>query len=345
MREREWPKVAIMLLNWNGWQDTLECLESVYQINYPNFDVIVVDNGSEDESILKIKHYCEGAIEPKSEFFCYNKFNKPINILEYTRSEVCKTIAWTRTDLPFNKNLTLIKNEKNFGFAEGNNIAIKYALNVLGSKYILMLNNDTVVDTEFLIELVNVVECDTTIGIIGPIIYHYWSPNKIQSAGVMLCWYTGKAIILRSNEICSDDHNGLVDVDYVTGCALLAKAELINNIGYLNPAYFAYWEETDWCIRAHKAGYRVICDQKSQIWHKGSSTSKKLSGFHAYHITRNKFWFMRQHATSKQYFLFIIYFFGFHFLFTSMIYIMDQRDFGAFISFLRGVKDGTTKYF
>ncbi|GFP33386.1 rhamnosyltransferase [Candidatus Hakubella thermalkaliphila] len=81
------PKVSIIILNWNGWKDTIECLESLYQITYTNYDVIVVDNGSEDDSIEKIKGYCEGKIEVESKFFEYSGENKPIEIVEYTRTD------------------------------------------------------------------------------------------------------------------------------------------------------------------------------------------------------------------------------------------------------------------
>ena len=80
-------RVSIIILNWNGWKDTIECLESLYQINYSNFDVIVVDNDSHDESLEKIRNYASGNINIKSEFFEYNYSNKPIKILEYTRNE------------------------------------------------------------------------------------------------------------------------------------------------------------------------------------------------------------------------------------------------------------------
>ena len=114
------PKVSIVILNWNGWEDTIECLESLYQITYPDYDVIVVDNGSEDESVEKIKEYAEGNIVVESKFFEYSSGNKPIKIIEYTREEAEagggkeEEIA----DLPSNRKLIIIKNEKNYGFAE-----------------------------------------------------------------------------------------------------------------------------------------------------------------------------------------------------------------------------------
>ena len=84
----EYPKVTIIILNWNGWKDTLEALESVYQIKYPNYEVVLLDNGSDDESIEKIRGYCEGKIKVESEFFEYSINNKPITLTEYENHEL-----------------------------------------------------------------------------------------------------------------------------------------------------------------------------------------------------------------------------------------------------------------
>ena len=115
------PKISIITLNWNGWKDTIECLESLYQITYPNYDIIVVDNGSEDESIAKLEIYCEGEIKVESKFFEYSGENKPIKIIGYTREEAEAGGGKDNevAGLPSNRKLILIKNEKNYGFAEG----------------------------------------------------------------------------------------------------------------------------------------------------------------------------------------------------------------------------------
>ncbi|ACJ17344.1 glycosyltransferase family protein [Thermococcus onnurineus NA1] len=81
------PRISIIILNWNGWRDTIECLESLYRITYPNYDVIVVDNASQDDSIEKIKEYAEGKIEVNLKFFKYNPNNKPIKVFEVSEDE------------------------------------------------------------------------------------------------------------------------------------------------------------------------------------------------------------------------------------------------------------------
>ena len=167
------PNVSIIILNWNGWKDTIECLESLYQINYPYFNVILLDNGSEDNSIERIKEYTEGNFHVESEFFKYSKENKPVKIFEYTEEEI-KSLEGIENEfysISSNKKLILIKNNKNYGFAEGNNIGMRFILNNLNSDYVLLLNNDTVVDTDFLDELVKVAESEEKIGIVGPKVY------------------------------------------------------------------------------------------------------------------------------------------------------------------------------
>ncbi|WP_410507581.1 glycosyltransferase family 2 protein [Methanosarcina hadiensis] len=331
-------KVAIIILNWNGWEDTIECLESVYQIGYPNYYTIVVDNGSKDESIKKIKDYAAGKIPVESSFVKYNPDNKPLNLIEYYREEL-KSNERAKKDLEnslIEKNLILIKNNENYGFAEGNNIAINYALEFLKPDYILLLNNDTIVDSSFLNELVEIAENDPDIGILGPTIYDYHPHFRVQSAGLKILWNEGNTI---DSAFVSDLPVSTQEVDAVTGCALLIKSELLNKIGLLNKKYFAYFEDVEWCIRARKAFYKIVYVPKGKVWHKGGATSKKITGFALYLHTRNRFWFMKQYASSKQYIIFLAYFFGFK-LFTFVGWALLHRNKPLIIPFLKGVRDG-----
>ncbi|MDQ1275374.1 MAG: hypothetical protein QG610_947 [Euryarchaeota archaeon] len=336
-------KVAIIILNWNGWEDTIECLESVYQIAYPLYDVIVVDNGSKDDSIQKIKNYAEGKNKVESKFFKFSRENKPTYVKEYSKDELESSVSIKETIInpASKKNLILIKNDKNYGFAEGNNIGIRFALNNLDPDYILLLNNDTVVDPYFLNEMIEVAENDSHIGVLGPTVYEYKSPREIQSAGAKIYWNKGEVINLISHKNKYPD--GPEDVDCIIGCALLAKSELFYKIGYLNKDYFAYLEETEWCVRAHKALYRIVYVPKGKIWHKGGATSNKITGFTLYHHTRNKFWFMRKHSTKKQYSSFLVYFFGFRMwlVIGGILYRQKKRDMKpSFVSFFKGIRDG-----
>lgn len=335
------PRVSIIILNWNGWKDTIECLESLYRINYPNYDVIVVDNGSEDGSIDKIKEYCDGKIEVVSKFFKYSSKNKPIKIIEYTKEEAETGGKEEKiSSSPPHKRLILIKNKKNYGFAKGNNIGIKYALKFLNPDYVLLLNNDTIIDKEFLNELVKVGENQKKIGILGAKIYSYNQPNKIQFTYAKINLWKGKAYHQGLGEIDKGQYNRIMTSDYIQGACFLIKQEVIKKIGLLNEKYYNYWEETDYCMRAKKAGYLSIYCPKAHIWHKIGQSANKISWFYNYYITRNRFFFMKQHATKFQYFSFLLYFFGFEFWLLSIIYFIRHKNINDFTTLLRGIVDG-----
>ena len=270
-------KVAIIILNWNGWEDTIECLESLYQINYSNYDVIVIDNNSKDDSIQKIKEYADGKIKMESKFLKYNPEGKPIKWIEYTREEAEAGGGKEREleSSPANRKLILIKNEKNYGFSEGTNIGIGYALEK-GAIYILLLNNDTVVDAEFLNELIRVGEADKEIGILSPVVYYYHNPNKIQFGGrEKLNLYLGNvtATKLAKKEV---NQEVIIDTEIVGGMAMLIKRETLEEIGLFPTEYFLGWEDWDYCIKASRGGLKLVCAPKAKIWHKVGRTFSKM---------------------------------------------------------------------
>lgn len=293
------PKVSIIILNWNGWEDTIECLESLYQITYPNYNVIVLDNGSEDDSIVKIKEYCEGKIKIESKFFKYDLDNKPIKIIEYTRenAEAGGGKEEEIIDLSSNEKLIITKNEKNYGFTGGNNIGIKYILREKKTDYILLLNNDTVVDGNFLTELVKVAESDPKIGIVGPKIYYYDEPNKIWFAGGKINRRLGKTKHLGVHRIDKGQFESIKKVDYIAGCAFLVKDEVFDKIGLLDKEYFCYFEDLDFCVRAQKEQYYCFYIPKAKIWHKVSQVSGgRIGHISLYYNTRNRALFMKKNA-------------------------------------------------
>lgn len=295
--------ITILILNWNGWQDTIECLESIYQNNYPNFNVIVVDNGSTDNSINKIKDFCKGKISVTSTFFNTDPTNKPINFLE-----VRPDIDNYQKQKTSNKGLILIKNPKNSGFAEGNNIGINYALKQIHSDYIMLLNNDTVVAKDFLVELIEVTEKNKKIGIAGPMIYYYNDPNRIWFAKGKISWKFSRGLNAGYNEIDHGQYNEVSKMEYASGCGFLIKREVIEKIGLIDPNFFMYFEEIDWTIRAFKQGYLSYFVSDAKIWHKVSKSGGGIKGrIGLYYITRNRWLFMKKWAKKNDFIFFIFY--------------------------------------
>jgi GT2 family glycosyltransferase len=345
MTERSWPKISIIILNWNSWKDTVECLESLGQILYPYYEVIVVDNGSVNESMEKIREYCIGKIKPDSKYFTYNKKNKPIKIIEYTREESSAGGKETEFEnIEANKKLILIKNEKNYGFAEGNNIAIRYAMNFLKPEYILLLNNDTIVDKNFLNKMVEIGERDNSNGIVGPKIYFYdykGTPNVISFTGADLIIWKANEIRYGFKQQDEGQFNNEMEVDKIEGSCMLIKTKLLDEIGLLDSDFFAYWEETDLCYRASRKGYKIIYSPYAIIWHKIGASSGGISNpLRIYYITRNTFLFLKKHATLYETLLFSIFFSFYDLWFKTIIYLFYYKDTKKFIHFIKGVKDG-----
>ncbi len=294
------PLVSIIVLNWNGWSDTVECLESIYHLNYSNYQVIVVDNNSKDDSIEKINDYAMGKLIVKSNFFKYDPTDKPIEILKYGGKSYGNV-----NFLKHKKQLIIIENKKNYGFAKGNNIGMDYALKNLNPDYILLLNNDTVVDKDFLKILVREGETDPKIGFLGPKMYYYDNPDVIWCIGGKIDWKLARGLHVGINETDIGQYPTKIDFDYINGSCLLIKRRVLEEIGLFDEKFFLYFEETDLALRASKKGYKNTYIPNAKILHKVSKSGggiKKEIGL--YYITRNRWFFMKKWAKSN--FLFFI---------------------------------------
>jgi len=245
------PKVAIILLNWNGKKDTLECLASLEKASYPNREVIVVDNGSHDGSVQVIR-------------------------------EQFPTIL-------------LIETFHNLGYAGGNNAGIDHAMR-RGAEYILLLNNDTVVEPDFLSHMVASAEEKPRGGIFGAKILRYKEPEILDHmAG---CW-NGKRAEFDSLGYGMRDRgqfDAMQETDYVCGCAFLLRRSVVERVGKLDPNFFLLWEETDLCARAKRAGFEIWLTPKAVVWHKVSASFSGKALMH-YYWWRNRLLWMRKNCS------------------------------------------------
>jgi GT2 family glycosyltransferase len=222
------PMVSVIILNYNGKAFLYNCLSSVLKTNYPNFEVIFVDNESTDNSV------------------------------EYVREKFGK-----------DPRLKIIALNKNYGFAEGNNIGFKYAN--LESKYVVFLNNDTVVDSEWLIEAIKILEKDNSIGAAQPKLKSLKDKKRIDSAGGFLD-YTGRVFIRGTGENDIGQYNSIEEIFYAQGAAIIIRKDLIHKIGLFDSEYFLNYEETDFCWRVWLAGYKVVFIFTSVVYHWGGAT-------------------------------------------------------------------------
>ena len=304
------PKVSIITLNWNGLEDTIECLESLKKINYTNYEVIVVDNGSEgnDAQVLEER---------------------------------------------FGDYIHLIKNDRNYGPAGGYNIAMRYFLDNSNSDYLVLLDNDTVVDPEFLTEMVKVVEADPAIGIASAMIYHYDEPDRLHLIGDKIdLWKMDTALtlgliigvirrkILRRKDIYRGQYDSIKAVEHIAFWCALFKRRSVESIGLLTEDKEIYlFESIDYFIRAREAGCKVVYVPRAKVWHKFRSTNR-IDGFFQYHGCRGLFRAMQQCATPWEYRFFLIQFFAVHFWLATAYYLIWHRRPRVLLSFYKGVRDG-----
>ncbi len=276
------PCVAIVILNWNGWSDTIECLESIRRIRYGNFIVVVVDNGSTDDSVKRIEEYTASFLAQYSE-----RVTASVNSESYLVSEYTKDNTEASEDLEAfsNKNhsareLIIIKSQENLGFAEGNNLGIRFALECRTPEYLMLLNNDTVVDVVFLRELVENAKDYGGPIVLGSKILHFdigGRTNTVRFAGGGINWwlYPGYHPLHEGaeNEKLSSLH-GVKDCEWVSGAAMMASADLFKG-DLLDKNFFFGCEDVDFCLRQRRKGGRIAICLDSVIWHKVGASRKK----------------------------------------------------------------------
>lgn len=167
----------------------------------------------------------------------------------------------------------LIVNGSNLLFAEGNNVGIRRAME-LGARYFLLLNNDTVVDPDFALPMIEAMRRDGAVGIVGPQIRYFDDPERIWYGGGEfhpIVWIPRHRDIRRLSSEVSSRAAG--ETAYVTGCALMFRRELVLEIGFLDPSYGMYCEDVDFCQRAKEDGWRCRYEPSATVWHKVSASS------------------------------------------------------------------------
>lgn len=250
-------RVAIIIVNWNGKDDTVVCLASVKKMKAKNVDlsVIVIDNGSTNDSV----------------------------------SVISKAHPWVH----------LIETDKNLGFTGGNNVGIKKALD-WGADFVWLLNNDTIVHPEVLLSLDAFKE--SNVGIVGSKIYfapgqEYHKDRYAKVDRGRVFWYAG-GLVDWGNMYAS--HRGVDEVDhgqydkteetpFITGCSMMIRREVLERIGLLDDKYYLYLEDLDFCLRAKRAGYRLLYVPTSIVWHVNAGSSGSVGNpLHEYYLTRNR---------------------------------------------------------
>lgn len=186
----------------------------------------------------------------------------------------------------------LIESRENLGFAEGNNVALRLAL-AEGFPYILLLNNDATVAPDTVDRLLQPLLADPRVGLSGPAICYTDEPERLWSAGGYVDWRRGAVTNPWVDRPLASLPGETFAVDHSSGCAMLIRAGAIALAGLLDPRFFMYYEETEWCVRIARAGYALVVVPAARVWHDVSPRSREGSPAIAYYMTRNQLLFLR----------------------------------------------------
>jgi GT2 family glycosyltransferase len=179
----------------------------------------------------------------------------------------------------------VLEQHTNLRFAGGTNAGIHYAL-AHGAEMLCLLNNDTTVHPEFLTHLVARIQSAADIGLVAPKIYYHDEPDRIWFAGGEISMWTGTMRHIGIRERDRGQYDEVRDIDYATGCCMLVRRNVVEQVGLLDERYFMYTEDADWCMRIRKAGYRIVYEPKAHLWHK---LSVSTGGHLSFYKMKNKF--------------------------------------------------------
>lgn len=283
------PRVFAIVLNWNRWLDTIECLESVLRQHYPELKVILCDNNSDDDSLARIQRWASGQLEPR-----YGN-SALAHLVEPAVTKPIET-ASPGEAVPPRARLLLIQTGSNLGFAGGVNAGIRMAQHLDPAAWCWILNNDTVVDAGALSALIEQACQDQRFGIVGSKLLYYESPDVIQAAGGGELWPILGGVRYREGGMREGSKGGPSRrLDYVMGASMLIRPEVFRDVGLLDEHFFLGWEEPDFCLRARRAGWKLGYAEASRVWHKDSATVGKNSETVDFYGTRNSIIFLKRY--------------------------------------------------
>ena len=193
----------------------------------------------------------------------------------------------------FIPHIELLVNPSNLGFAAGNNIGIRHALD-RHADHIFVLNNDTTVDPDMLGQLVACAQGDKHIGIVAPKILYY-QQNRIWRLGDRIHPWLPVPLSVGRNHIDKGQFSEPLDVDYVTLCGALVKSIVLKSVGLLDERFFFTYEDADFCQRTRAAGYRILCEPRARMWHKVSLSAQKDRARVAYIKSKSRAIFYRRY--------------------------------------------------
>ena len=316
------PKVYIVLLNFNGTLDTIECLESLLKLAYKNVQIIVVDNSPSSIPFENLINWCKGLtneVETQFNELVYPLSPKPLIYKALAEDELSSNT--------FTEKILFIKANQNKGFAAGNNIALRFIqqCNKTTNPFIWVLNNDTVVVKNTLSNQIKCFNSKENIGILGSKLIYYNDPGKIQALGGS---FNNRFYI--TQHICEGEpvHHEISEnlkIDYVIGASMFMNLDFINEVGLMDENFFLYFEETDWAFRAKAKDYYVGVCLNAIVYHKEGKSIGSSYDFKNRSFFSDKILFISRKRFIKKHFKL-----SFKFYFSSLLLFSNRIRRGQF---------------
>jgi GT2 family glycosyltransferase len=288
------PRLAVVIVNWNGWADTIECLESLLrQSMRPR--VIVIDNGSTDDSVARLEAWASGAEpwEPPAgplRRLTAPPLGKPVRLARATPEEALARV-------PGAEEVMLIASPDNLGFSAGNNLGLRHALLDPRIAYCWCLNNDAVADPNAVKALVQRMDATHKVGMCGTQVRYYSRPGHWQALnGHRFKLLTGQSRGIGLDVPVTrpfDPKRVAQETDFVLGASLAVSRPFLETVGFMEESYFLYFEEMDWAVR-NRGRFATAFAHAAIVYHKeggsiGSSTKKGArSSLSEYYLMRSR---------------------------------------------------------
>lgn len=270
-------KIFIVLINFKGYIDTIECIESILKSTYQNFQIVVVDNSPDYESLEEILKWAIGQRKVETNYpeILFPLSSKPLEYVYINQNQLEEPSSI------YYEKIIIVKANENRGFAATNNIGLRYALKCNDFSYVWLLNNDTVLYKDSISNMLEPIRFPEyqTVGIIGVKQLYYDDPSLIQACGAIYNRFWALSKHIGEKEKDQGQYDSFIDCsDYVVGASMLVSADFLKDVGYMCEDYFLYHEEIDWAQRAKLKGYTIKIHQNAKILHKqGSSIGRAKS--------------------------------------------------------------------
>jgi GT2 family glycosyltransferase len=301
------PRTYIVILNWNNWADTIECLESVFRNEYKNYRVVVCDNGSSDGSLDHIRAWADGSLSSRPSSPAMAAFSSPAlpKPIAYSEFNGCFP-EYQDVATPDETKLVLLQTGANLGFAGGNNAGLRYAMQDPAMAYVWLLNNDVVIEPDALTRLVSRMREQSGSGrpggMCGSTLLYYHRPEMAQVLGGSSYnkWRCRAMPIGMGRHSANDIDRQSVEeqLGYIAGASMLISRDFLESVGLMHEGYFLYYEEIDWSMRARDR-YALLYAPDSIVYHKeggtiGTASIARPSALSIFYMQRSRMLFMKK---------------------------------------------------